>query len=75
MHGGHRHHFCAHCLTWAFTWPEGTDDFVNVRAPMLENGASLVPFIETWTAEKLAWASVPAAHSFERFPDHRIFLR
>ncbi|WP_061932799.1 GFA family protein [Aureimonas sp. AU22] len=68
LHGGHRHAFCAHCLTWAFTRPEGMDDFVNVRTPMLDDGASLVPFIETWTTEKLPWARVPAAHSFARFP-------
>lgn len=68
LHGGHRHAFCAHCLTWAFTRPEGIDDFVNVRPPMLDDGASLVPFIETWTTEKLPWARVTAAHSFARFP-------
>lgn len=67
LHGAYRHHFCAHCLTWAFTRPEGMDEVVNIRAPMLENGFALVPFIETWTAEKLPWAHVPATHSYERF--------
>jgi hypothetical protein len=27
-----------------------------------------VPFIETYTSEKLPWAKTPARHSFEQFP-------
>ncbi|MCG6857018.1 MAG: aldehyde-activating protein, partial [Salaquimonas sp.] len=26
------------------------------------------PFIETYTSEKLPWATTPAVHSFEKFP-------
>ncbi len=69
LHGGSRHHFCAHCLTWAFTRPEGMDDLVNVRTSILDDAARWAPFIETCTAEKLPWVHVPAAHSFERFPE------
>ncbi|WP_416355416.1 hypothetical protein ACLNGM_14165 [Aureimonas phyllosphaerae] len=45
LHGGSKHHFCAHCLTWAFTHPEGMDDFVNVRSPMLGASLLLEPFM------------------------------
>jgi hypothetical protein len=27
-----------------------------------------VPFVETFTAEKLGWAETPAKHSFEKVP-------
>lgn len=41
---------------------------MNKRATMLEDAASFEPFIETWTLEKLPWATTPAVHRFERFP-------
>ena len=63
-----RHHFCPHCLSWIYTRFAAPDEFVNVRATMLENAADFVPFVETWTAEKLAWAATPAVHSFAGFP-------
>jgi len=69
LHGGPKHHFCAYCLTWAFTRPEGMDDFINVRAPMLDASVPLEPFMETCTAEKLPWVRTPAAFSFETFPE------
>ncbi|OYY91211.1 MAG: aldehyde-activating protein [Sphingomonas sp. 28-66-16] len=68
LHGAARHYFCGHCLSWAFTRPEGMDDFVNVRSMLLEGAADYRPFIETFTLEKLPWAATGAAHSFERFP-------
>ena len=42
--------------------------FVNVRSTMLDDAGSYTPFIETYTSEKLPWATTPAVHSFERFP-------
>jgi hypothetical protein len=68
LHGGTRHYFCSHCMSWLFTRPEGMDQFVNLRATMLDDPSWFVPFIETYTSEKLPWATTSAVHSFERFP-------
>jgi hypothetical protein len=68
LHGATRHHFCRHCMSWMFTRPEGLDMFVNVRPTMLDDPSWFSPFIETFTREKLAWATTPAVHSFETFP-------
>src|SRR5215470_19244491 len=32
LHGPTRHFFCAYCMSWLFTRPEGLDWFVNIRA-------------------------------------------
>jgi hypothetical protein len=66
---GTRHMFCASCLTWMFTHPEGMDAFVNLRATMLDDTSWYVPYIETYTSEALPWARTPAVHAFERFPE------
>jgi hypothetical protein len=68
LHGAHRHFFCGYCMTWMFTRPDGMDWFVNVRPTMFDDPRWFTPFIETWTREKLPWASTPAAHSFESLP-------
>jgi hypothetical protein len=68
LHGEIRHHFCPHCMSWMFTRPPGMDWFVNVRPTMLDDTSWYWPFIETYTCEKLPWASTPAVHSFEKFP-------
>lgn len=62
------HHHCAHCKSWIYTEAPATMPFVNVRTTMLDDPSGLEPYIETQTAEKLAWAKTPAVHSFERFP-------
>jgi hypothetical protein len=67
LHGATRHFFCPHCMSWMFTRPEGFD-FVNLRATMLDDPSGFLPFIETYTSEKLPWAATPAPHSFEKFP-------
>lgn len=68
LHGKHRHFFCSHCKSWVFTEPHGVDQFVNVRPTMFDDASWFVPFIETYTCEKLPWVSTPATHSFEKFP-------
>nr|WP_153437579.1 GFA family protein [Sinorhizobium terangae] len=68
VHGATRHYFCPHCMSWMFTRPEGMDWFVNVRATMLDDPSWFSPFIETWTSEKLPWATTPAVHSYETLP-------
>ena len=69
LHGGTRHMFCAHCLSWMFTHPEGVDAFVNLRPTMLDDPSWFVPFVETYTSEALPWARTPAVHTYPRFPD------
>jgi hypothetical protein len=68
LHGATRHFFCPHCMSWLFTRPEGMDEFVNVRTAMLKDPARFPPFVETWTSEKLPWATTPAVHSFATLP-------
>jgi hypothetical protein len=67
LHGAVRHFFCPHCMSWMFTQPNGTE-FVNLRATMLDDPSGFVPFIETYTCEKLPWAVTPALHSFGKLP-------
>lgn len=68
LRGRARHYFCSHCMSWLFTKPEGLDDMVNVRATMFDDAQSFVPFVETYTCEKLPWANTSAVHSYEHFP-------
>jgi len=75
LHGADRHYFCPHCMSWLFTRPQGIDEFINLRATMLDDASHYVPFMETWTSEKLPWASVPALHSFEQLPGPEDFPR
>ena len=75
LHGDVEHYHCPHCMSWMFTRPPGRDHLVNVRATMLDDPSWFVPFIETFTSEKLPWATTPAVHSFERFPAMEDFLR
>jgi len=60
-------------MSWIFTRPEGMDEFVNVRASLMEDAQSFVPFIETCTEEKIPWAVTPAAYSFNKFPPPESF--
>jgi hypothetical protein len=67
------HFFCPKCLSWMFTKLTGIDWFINVRVPVLDDHHWVKPFVETFTAEKLAWASTPAKHSFETLPELSIY--
>lgn len=68
LHGASHYFYCPHCLNWLYTVPAAAPQFVNVRPTLFEVPAWSTPFIESFTSEKLAWASTPARHSFERFP-------
>lgn len=68
----HRHMYCGWCKTWLFTRIEGAP-FVNVRTPALDDSSGLEPFIETQLAEKLPWATTPAAHGFDHWPPQDAF--
>ena len=63
------HHFCPKCMTWMFTRPIGMDWFVNLRPSMLDDHNWFEPYVETWTSEKLPWATTTAKHSFEAVPE------
>ncbi|MEP5154507.1 GFA family protein [Planktotalea sp.] len=65
---GRAHFFCAACKVFVYSELSGAPDRVNVRTSILENGASLEPFVEVMTDEKLPWVYVPAVHSFSKFP-------
>jgi hypothetical protein len=69
LHGPSQHMFCGHCMTWMFTRPEATDAIVNLRPSMLDDHAWVAPYAETYTDEKLPWASTPAVKSYARFPE------
>lgn len=73
LHGSPQHFFCAHCMSWLFTRLVETDAFVNVRATMLDGAEAFRPFIETYTCEKLPWATTGAVHAFEKFPPNDVF--
>jgi len=70
LHGDVEHYHCPHCLSWVFTRPpkETPMDFVNVRATMLDDAGWFVPFLESYTSEKLPWVETPATHSYAKFP-------
>jgi hypothetical protein len=70
-----RHFFCPKCMSWMFTRPDAIGPLVNVRSPLLDDPSGMEPFMETQTAEKLPWATTPAKHSFERFPQPEDFGR
>lgn len=69
LHGEARHHFCPHCKSWMFTRSDAYPWFVNVRATMLDDPSWFVPFMETFTREKLPWAATPATHSYPGLPE------
>lgn len=75
LHGPTRHYFCPHCMSWMFTRPEGLDWLVNLRATMLDDPSWFVPFVETFTEERLAWATTPAVHSYGRLPPFEEYER
>ena len=49
------------------------DWLVNVRVPVFDDYRWVESFVETFTAEKVAWASTPAKHSFEMLPDLSVY--
>lgn len=68
LHGAAQHYHCPHCMSWMFTRLEGVEFIVNLRPTMLDDVSDFVPFMETYTSEKLPWATTPAVHSYDQFP-------
>lgn len=75
LHGRDRHRFCPHCMSWMFTQSEDLPWFVNLRPTMLDDPGWFTPFIETWTSERLPWATTPAVHSYSALPTMEDFER
>lgn len=75
LHGATRHFFCPHCMSWMFTRPEGVDQFINVRATLLDDASWVAPFIETWTQTRLPGAVTSAAFSYEAFPPIEDYMK
>ena len=69
-----RHHHCDSCKSWTYTTIVPDAGFVNVRGTLFDDATWFAPFIETQTAERLPWVSVPVAHSFDRFPAMETYL-
>lgn len=68
LHGDNPFHYCSKCLNWLYT-SLADAPFVNVRPTMFESPQWSTPFIESYVSEKLPWATTPARHSFEKFPE------
>lgn len=68
LRGELQHFFCDYCMSWLFTRVGGFESIVNIRVTMLDDPSRFPPFIETYTTEKLPWATTPAVHSFPQFP-------
>lgn len=69
LHGDDTHHFfCPHCMTWMFTRPVAVAHIVNVRPTMFDDHAWFLPFMETFTRTRLAWAKTGAERSFDELP-------
>ncbi|WP_422365086.1 GFA family protein [Pelagibius sp.] len=66
---GRTHYFCRSCLNFVFSQIDGAGQRINLRTSVLNEAASLEPFVELMTDEKMPWASVPAVHSFTRYPE------
>lgn len=68
LHGANPYVYCANCLNWLYTELTSAP-FVNVRSTMFDVPAWSTPFVESSVSEKLPWATTPAKHSFEKFPE------
>ena len=66
---GREHYFCKSCLNFVFSKIGGAKQRINLRTSVLNEAVSFKPFVELMTDKKMPWASVPAAHSFARFPE------
>ncbi|KIC37028.1 aldehyde-activating protein [Leisingera sp. ANG-M7] len=72
--GRREHNFCRDCLNFVFTRIQGAESRVNLRTALFADLARFEPFVELMTEEKLPWSSVPATHSYARFPETAVEL-
>ena len=64
-----KHWHCAFCKSWLYTEPQGIENFVNVRTPMLDAPPQEPPFVETFRAEGFPWAETGAARTYAALPE------
>ena len=63
---GRTHYFCASCKNVIYS--KVAEDRINLRTSLLDNAEAFAPFVELMTSEKLPWASTPAPHSYDSYP-------
>lgn len=59
-------HFCPACHGWLYSVPVGMEDFVALRAPMLDDAAWIHPTLQLWTDRRLPFVHMDTAFSYER---------
>jgi hypothetical protein len=73
LKSGPDHRFCAECMSWMYTVPEGLEAFVNVRSSMFDDAAEHRPYVEMCVGEALPGAASGAVRSYEGFPQESEF--
>jgi hypothetical protein len=68
LHGEHTQLYCPNCKTWLFTYPGGSDAFVNVRSTLLEDAERHPPFLDINRAEALPFGSSGAVEAHDTVP-------
>ncbi|MFV1495915.1 GFA family protein [Phaeobacter sp. JH20_02] len=63
-----KHYYCPTCLSFVLSRLKAAPERVNLRASLLNDLTWFTPFVEVMTEDKQPWATVPAAHSYTRFP-------
>ena len=66
--GDTHHSHCGFCKSWLFTRSDAMGDIVNVRTTMLDEVPAEPPFLETYRAEGLPWATTGAVRSYQALP-------
>ncbi len=63
------HYFCKSCLNFIYSRLKGAPERVNVRTSILDQAASLTPFLEVMTEAKMPWVHIPVVRSYSKFPE------
>ena len=73
LRGATKHHFCASCMSWLFTVPDGMEGYVVVRSTLLVRAGEHRPFADMWRSEGLEWAESGAGRRFDTVPGENEF--
>jgi hypothetical protein len=60
--------FCAYCKNWLYTSGIAGGQFVNMRPTLLDDASWIVPYVESYTSEKLPGVVSGAKHAYPKFP-------
>ncbi|AUQ58066.1 hypothetical protein PhaeoP30_01140 [Phaeobacter inhibens] len=63
-----KHYYCPTCLSFVLSRLKAAPERVNLRASLLDDLTWFTPLVEIMTEDKQPWATVPASHSYARFP-------